>query len=405
MTEYKTDVAVIGAGPAGSATAIFLARQGYDVTLLDRSHFPRPKPCGEYLTPGAVGLLRDDLDVLLSLLAQGATWLTEERVVEHRGPGFSGPTAALSCPRVVTDYALRSQAEACGVRVMEGFAVRRILQEDGIVIGVEGRDRDGEREAIRARVTVGADGTHSLLARTMGVVRPVSRLQRLALVGHFRTVETRGAPAVTMNLPRDRSNACCGVGAPCGPDGSRNVNIVVPASEAPLMAGRREAYFQERLQRSFPEVWNLLAGAVPVGSLQSVGCFGHHVARASQDGAVLVGDAATFVHPFTGEGVFFALRGAQMAAETIDMALRQGDTSRQQLRRYDAARRRELMPRYRLCDAVQRIVHSPPLLAWAAERLRRSSALTDVLLQTVGDIARPAGLLSLSTLRLALGHS
>ena len=103
----------------------------------------------------------------------------------------------------------------------------------------------------------------------------------------------------------------------------------------------------------------------------------------------MVGDAATFINPFTGEGVYFALRGAQMAAEAIHQALMRGDTvSRQSLQSYDAARRKELLPRYQLCDAVQRVVHSPALLGWAAGRLRRSASFTEVLLSTVGDIGK-----------------
>ena len=100
---------------------------------------------------------------------------------------------------------------------------------------------------------------------------------------------------------------------------------------------------------------------------------------------------------------FFALRGAQLAADAIHQALGRGDVSRESLQSYDAARRAELLPRYHLCDAVQRVVHSPLLLEWAAARLRRSASLTELLLQTVGDIARPADLFSLPTLRLALG--
>ena len=168
---------------------------------------------------------------------------------------------------------------------------------------------------------VGADGTKSLLAREMGVVRPLPRLQRLALVTHFRAQTQDAEAAVTMHLPRDGFDACCGVGAACGLEGTRNVNIVVPLSEGPLMAGQRQEYFEERLRRSFPAVWEMLDGAAQIGPLHSVGCFGHHTTRATAGGAVLVGDAATFIHPFTGEGVFFALRGAQMAASAIDAAL------------------------------------------------------------------------------------
>lgn len=394
---------MIGAGPAGSATALFLARAGYAVTLVDRAVFPRPKPCGEYLTPGAVRLLRDELGVLPALLAGGALPLTHETVVPHRAASFGGPTSALACPRTVTDSVLRNAAQAAGVRVVEGFQVRRILRGDAGIVGVSGTDADGQTQIRTARVTVGADGTKSLLAREMGVVRPLPRLQRLALITHYQTQEGRREDAaVTMHLPRDGSDACCGVGAACGPEGTQNVNIVVPLSEGPLLAGQRQEYFEKRLRQSFPAVWEMLDGAAQIGPLHSVGCFGHHTARATADGAVLVGDAATFIHPFTGEGVFFALRGGQLAAESIGAALANGDTSACALSSYDAARRRELLPRYHLCDLVQRVVHSPPALAWASARLRRSAPLMELILQTIGDLARPTDLLSLSTLRLAL---
>lgn len=400
-----SDVVVIGAGPAGSATALFLARSGYEVTLLDRAAFPRDKPCGEYLTPGAVRLLRDALGVLPDLMAGGAARLTRETVVPHHARAFSGVTDALACPRIVTDKVLRDTAQAAGVRVVEGVNVRRILR--GGISGAVGVDSDGTEHEFRARVTVGADGTRSLLAREMGVVKPIPRLQRIALVTHYGGGDAPSEAAVTMHLPRDRSDACCGVGAVCGPERTRNVNIVVPLSEAPHMAGRRQAYFEERLRVSFPQVWDQVRGAasvtpLPATPLQAVGCFGHRTTRATDDGAVLVGDAATFINPFTGEGVFFALRGAQLAAQTVSASLARGDVSRQALQGYDAARRAELLPRYRLCDAVQRVVHSPALLGWASERLRRSESLTELLLRTVGDLARPADLFSFATLRLAL---
>ena len=403
MLEKFSDVVVLGAGPAGSATALFLARAGYDVVLLDRAAFPRDKPCGEYLTPGAVKMLRDEIGVLPEMLTLGARWLDREAVVPHTARSFSGPTEALACPRVITDRVLLDQARAAGVRVTESFAARNILKEGGRICGVQGTGAQGdEQTTYRARVVVGADGTHSLLAREMGVVRPIPRLQRIALVTHYAAAESVADSSVTMHLPGDSSDACCGVGAPCGPGMTQNVNIVVPITEAKEMAGRRQEYFEERLRRSFPQVWEQVSSQIQVGPLHSIGCFGHHTKRAADDSAVLVGDAATFIHPFTGEGVFFALRGAQLAAETINLGFQKGDLSRRSLQNYDAARHAELLPRYRLCDAVQHIVHSPALLAWAAARLRRSVTLTEVLLQTIGDRARPADLFTLPNLRLAL---
>ncbi len=394
VSKQTCDVAVIGGGPAGAATALFLARRGYEVVLFDRDAAPRPKPCGEYLTPGAVGLLRDTLGVLPQMQAQGAVPISRETVVPHDGRSFGGETNAFACPRTVTDAVLRNAACTAGVTVLEDVSVRSVLQQDGRISGVRVQDKHGDEWDCRARVTVGADGTRSLLARTLGVVRPVSRLQHIALVGHFQypndTADT--SSVVTMHLPSDGRHACCGVGTPCGLERTRNVNIVVPLSEGPRLAGRRAEYFAERLRVSFPRVYEAWQHAVPVGPLLSVPCFGHHTTRATGDGAVLVGDAATFIHPFTGEGVFFALRGAELAAQAIDRALRAGDVSRQGLHSYDAARARELLPRYRLCDAVQRVVHSPALLAFAGTALRHAPSLTQTLLRAIGDISHPRDL-------------
>jgi flavin-dependent dehydrogenase len=450
---YQRDVVVIGGGPAGSSTATGLARKGYSAILVDRAQFPRDKVCGDYLTPGAVRLLRDNIGILAQLLAAGAVPVTKQQVVAHDGRAFTGATGGMSCPRRVTDALLLGAARNAGVDVREGFAVRDILFDGTRVVGVRGIDADGEPVAVRARVTVAADGTHSLLARRLGVVRPIRRLQQIALsaycnlhprlagngrveVGHGSRAETSSAPtiscvggnglskalpvtisgdgdghestraltdygcscAVTMYQPADRSAGCCGFGPACGSEGRSNVNIVVPCSEASAIAGRKLEYFAERLAAAFPAAYDRLHGLPEVMHVRCIGCFGHHARKAAHDGALLVGDAATFVDPFTGEGVYFALEGARLATTAIDVALRAGDVSYRQLLSYDAARQKALLPRYRLCSIVQRIVHSPRLLSWATTRLQHSPTLADAVLRAVGDVDMPRDLVSWNNL-------
>lgn len=391
------DVAICGAGPAGSSAAIWLARRGYTVALLDRSTFPRDKVCGDYLTPGAVSILRDDLGVLPRLIDAGASTVTAQTVVAQDGKRFGGEVTAMSCPRMSTDAVLVDTARCAGVDVYEGASVREIIFDGSRVAGIDAVDKHRERISIRTRITVGADGTHSLLARRLGVVRPMPRLHRLALSAYF----TGDDANLTMYLPRDASTACCGFGASAG-RGLRNVNIVVPVSEARAIAFDRERYFRDRLARSFPDAWERLRGQVMVGGVRSTACFGHRTTRAAHDGAVLVGDAAMFIHPFTGEGVYYALEGGRLAAKTIDEALRAGDVTYRPLSAYDRDRARILAPRYRLCDAVQHIVHSPRLLGWLTPRLARSPELASTVLRTVGDVETVDRLLSWPNVRTLL---
>ena len=367
------DIAIIGAGPAGSTAAILLARCGYDVVLVDRARFPRDKVCGDYLTAGAVAILRDELGVEGRLVDAGAVRVDRQTVVAHDGRSFGGSVDALCCPRRITDAVLVDEARRCGVDVIERFRVREIQFDGDRVVGFIGTV-NGESVEVSARVTVGADGTHSLLARRLGVVRKIGRLHRIALSAYIETPSLN--PVLSMHLPVDRSDACLGVGPVA--TGLRNVTLVVPVSESTAIADGGEAYFRRRLSTSFPAVdtqGRILA-------LRSTGCFGHRTTRAAFDGAVLVGDAATFIHPFTGEGVYYAMEGARLAAAAIDGALRFGHP----LSTYDVDRARILEPRYRLCDAVQHVVHSPTLLSWFAPRLAKSPELTHSLLRTVGDV-------------------
>src|SRR3990172_4944686 len=135
------DAVIVGAGPAGSALAIRLARAGHAVLLLDRARFPRDKPCSEYLSPGTVGAL-DELGVLDRVLDARPARLTGMRVAGPDGTVMEGRYVsshaypppvpfALSLPRRTLDQILRDAAGAAGAEVREGVAVEELVYERG----------------------------------------------------------------------------------------------------------------------------------------------------------------------------------------------------------------------------------------------------------------------------------
>jgi menaquinone-9 beta-reductase len=172
------------------------------------------------------------------------------------------------------------------------------------------------------------------------------------------------------------------------PGGSANVTVVVPSSQASSIARGAGEYLERRIADSFPDLGRKLAGAVREDIVRTVGCFGHRCSRVSAAGAILVGDAATFIDPFTGEGIYFALEGARLAAAVADVSLRENDLSAKSLSAYDEGRA-ELSHRYLLCDVVQGVVRAPRIYARVIRRLSTRGDLTEDLMAVLGDV-RPA---------------
>ncbi|RMF84534.1 MAG: NAD(P)/FAD-dependent oxidoreductase [Nitrospinota bacterium] len=385
------EVVVVGGGPAGAASATFLAQQGVDVLLLERAMFPRNKPCGEFLTPGTLRLFRalgvaetvaaqaQPVRCLLLIAPQG------ERV-EHQAEG--GDEVGFALCRAVLDALLLNRARASGVEVWEGFAVRGVLREEERVVGVWGIDARGIRQEIRAHLVIGADGTHSLVARELDLVRPLPLLQRIALVSHW-PVDT---PGDTLEM-RVQGGTVCGMGFPA--PRLANVTLVVPRRQAPEVARRgKGAFLEEQISRLFPDLSRRLsAGTGPI-DVWTIGCFGHRAKQLTADGVLLVGDAATFIDPFTGEGVYLALRGAELAGEVAGEALRRGDTRRQSLIAYER-RRQELRRRYLLCALIQAIVRSPGLMNIVVRWLRSHHTVRGRLMKVLGDVSPPEALLKI----------
>lgn len=390
-TEPVTDVLVIGAGPAGSATALRLARSGHRVTVIDRATFPREKPCSEYMSPETVRHLAA-LGVLDTLDRAGGAALEGTQVSGPLGSRLVGRFThaggtpfrgtGLGLARRILDATLLQAARDAGATVLEGIAAHELLRDGrGAVAGVRGRDTAGEWRAFPARVVVGADGLGSIVARRAGL-HMQGPVRRIAFVAHVAGVRDLSM-TTELHVSRD---GYVGINALGG--GVANVALVVPAHLARAAKGDVAAFFRERTRR-FPGVRDRVDLGQIVREVLVTGPFDAMSRSSTTDGALLVGDAADFFDPFTGEGICSALRGAELAAETLHDALRHdGPITAHRLRSYRAERRRAFLGKWIVERLVGYGMLAPALFDRAIARLARRG-MADTLIGVTGQFVSP----------------
>ena len=381
------DVLVVGAGPAGSALAAFLARAGLSVTAVDRASFPREKACSEYMSPETVRVL-NRLGVVEALERAGAAAPRGTAVTAAKGARLHGvfdrasrrpfrPTG-LALSRKLLDNELVATARRAGARVLERTTVEELLYDEGAVAGALVRDAGGQHRGIRARLTVGADGLRSVVARRLGR-RSHGFPRRVAFVAHMAGVGDTG-PYAELHVRREGYVGINPIG-----DDRTNVALVVPARAAARAAGRVQQFFSEMLAQ-FPPVAGRLATAEVVRPILATGPFAAWSGRVVAPGAALVGDAADFFDPFTGEGIYSALRGAELLAETaIDALSVPGQLTVDRLGQYHHRRRRVFAGKWLVERMIGYGMTFPALFDRAVARLGRRRGMAHTLIGVTGD--------------------
>jgi geranylgeranyl reductase family protein len=371
------DVVVVGGGPAGSAASILLRQRGHDVLLLDEARFPRDKVCGEGVSPEAWRLL-DLLDARAAVRALRPHPLRGMSLVSPRGIAFhgayrrAGDDVGFAVRRLRLDEALLGCARAAGVEVREGVKVSAVLRANAQVTGVEAGS-----ERIDARLVIAADGRRSVVARGLGLLTEHRSLRKFAVRGHWDGVDgLRESGEMHVGL-----GGYCGI-APLGPE-SANVAFVLDRRAMARAGGDLEAFYRETIAERWPALQERLARATLLAPPRAIGPLALVARKACAPGALLVGDAAGFYDPFTGEGVTLALRSAELAAETAHAALGSGRTH--DLDAYDRARHRATRDKFRLNRLLQHVVAWPALADSVASRLARRPDLADQLVGIAGD--------------------
>lgn len=400
-------VLVVGGGPAGSSAAWHCAQAGLEVCLVDRARFPRAKPCAEYVSPEGSRILHamgalETLEVQAAQLdgmvvhAPSGDRIHGEFVARHGFRGFRD--RGLGIRREILDTVLLERARAAGVRVVEQAKVEQlVLDPNGTVTGAVLRTELGT-QSVHASLVIGADGLRSVVSRRLGLARHSRWTRRIALVAHYRDVADVGSLG-EMHVTHEGY-----VGLARVSDGLVNVALVVPQRSAGAMPNGRDAFLESWL-RAQPSLAPRFAKATRVTPVRATGPFASRAKRPWAPGAMLTGDAADFFDPFTGEGIYSALRGGELLAEFAEGAVRAECRDRhvQSLRAYERARQRVFGGKWRVEQLIGLAVGMPPLLNYAARVLSKDRDLADLLIGVTGDFVPPSAVLRPRTLLRFLG--
>ena len=340
--ERERDVIVVGAGPAGATTATILAQKGYDVLLLDRENFPRDKTCGDAVPAGAIEAMTRlgmgdkiqkaeergefyPLDKIRIYSPNGTMLQTRLKVGKEGGRSYV-------VPRMYFDAVIQQHAIESGADFKQAL-VKEPLVENGRVVGVQAQ-LNGHVKEIRSKVVVGADGVTSAIAR---VLRPkmkqhVDAHRAVALRAYIHDIDENPhevefylydeiLPGYAWIFPAGKNVANIGLGM--------RLDIF-----------RKDKYNLKKMLQYFLEMPQIKSRLKRGGELDGIKIWQLNFGSQKQlqhayDGALLVGDAAGFINPLTGGGIHNGMISARLAGQTIDEALKKGNTSRHELEIYE----------------------------------------------------------------------
>jgi flavin-dependent dehydrogenase len=382
--EERVGIAVVGGGPAGAVLATRLARAGHEVVVLERSPSWQWRAGGVFTSPAAVAALRR-VGLGMEALAAVARPIPAMRVETAAGTRFrltygteTGGDPAVGFDRSRLDPALLDLAVAAGADLRRGWHVTAADPRSGRLTV---RDPDGRPVAIRADVVVGADGLRSMVARGAGVARPARLDARVGLTYHLPDPDPGSCRDARMLVLGD---GYVGIAPVAG--GRVNIGIVLGRSWRSDLRRLGARTVADSIVATIPPTDGDPAAwrhDTPTDSVEGAWPLGHRVTRRAGRGWLLIGDAAGFLDPFTGEGLHRALVSAELAAAAISAHLRGRSGA---FAAYDRAMQRRFLAKDAVSWLVQAFLARPVLFDYAARRVAARADVRATMGLVMGDL-------------------
>ncbi|HEY3711433.1 MAG TPA: geranylgeranyl reductase family protein [Amycolatopsis sp.] len=374
--DHDAEVIVVGAGPAGSTAATYLARAGVDVLLLEKTEFPREKVCGDGLTPRGVKQLID-LGIDTSedagwVHSRGLRILTGDLTLELDWPDLTSyPPYGVARTRQDFDDLLAKTAVKAGARLYERTTVTSaITNSSGRVVGVEAKvGPEKTPVSYRAPLVLACDGVSARLALSVGIDKNEKRPMGVAVRRYYKSPR-HDDPFIEGHLelwdrsdPRDpKLLPGYGWAFPLG-DGTVNVGLGMLSTSASFRNTDYRALLRQWLDGT-PEEWGYREENA-IGKVGGAGLpMGFNRTPHYRNGLLLLGDAGGMVSPFNGEGISAAMESAQLASEFVVQALAraEGPSRERALEGYPRAVGELMGGYYRLGNVFAKLIGKPKIM-------------------------------------------